>query len=404
MADRRVDHLLIGGGIAAATCAQVLAERGDGASILLVGRELDPPYHRPPITKGYLAGAEGKDDALIALPDAVEVLTRTSVMALDPAAKTVTLSTKETVEYGTALIATGAMVRRLPVDGAQLEGIHYLRALANADTLRADVEGAEHVVCVGGSYIGCEVAATLTALGKQCTVVLQEEEPLERGFGLQVGAWVRSLLESHGVEVVSGVEVERFEGNGAAEDERVARVVLAGGRTLPADAVVCGVGANPDVMLARKAGLEIGPQGGVRADAQLRALGAEGLFVAGDMCEYDSPVHGRTVRIEHEEVAAAHGRTAAANMLGANAEHTTVPYFWSDLADWATLEYVGPAEGWDEEVVEGDLASGAFAVWYLRDGRVAAMLRAGGHGDLDRAAALIASGEAVSAEGLTAGV
>src|SRR3954466_13001387 len=128
MTDRTVDHLLIGGGIAAATCAQVLREEGATGGVLLVGRELDPPYHRPPITKGYLGGAEGKDDARIALPDDVEVLTRTSVMALDPAAKTATLSTKETVSYGSALLATGAMVRRLQVDGAQLDGLHYLRA------------------------------------------------------------------------------------------------------------------------------------------------------------------------------------------------------------------------------------------------------------------------------------
>jgi 3-phenylpropionate/trans-cinnamate dioxygenase ferredoxin reductase subunit len=389
MADRRVDHLLIGGGIASATCAQALREEGATGSVLLVGRELDPPYHRPPITKGYLRGDESKEDTLIALPEDVEVLTRASVLELDPAARIAKLSTKETVEYGTALLATGAMVRRLQVDGTQLDGIHYLRAPGNADALRRDAQDAERVVCVGGSYIGCEVAATLTTLGKRCTVVLLEEEPMERGFGLQAGAHVRRLLEDHGVEVVSGAEVERFEGDG----ERVARVVLAGGRTLPAEVVVCGVGALPDVMLARKSGLEIGPQGGVRCDGRLRALGVDSLYAAGDMCEYDSVVHGRVVRIEHEEVAAAHGRTVARNMLGADAPHAEVPYFWTDLADWATLEYVGPAEGWDEEVVEGDLESGAFAVWYLRDGRVAAMLRAGGHGDLDRATELIASGE-----------
>jgi 3-phenylpropionate/trans-cinnamate dioxygenase ferredoxin reductase component len=401
MADRRVDHLLIGGGIASATCAQALREAGATGSVLLVGRELDPAYHRPPITKGYLAGAESKDDTLIEVPSDVDVLTRTSVMALDPAARTATLSTKETVEYGTALLATGALVRRLAIDGAQLEGIHYLRALANADALRRDAEGAEHVLCVGGSYIGCEVAATLTAQGKRCTVVMQEEEPMERGFGLQAGAFVRGLLEQHGVEVLGSVEVERFE---PAEEggERVGRVVLAGGRTLEADVVIGGVGALPDVMLARKSGLELGPLGGVRCDATLKAIGFDGLYAAGDMCEYDSAVHGRVVRIEHEEVAAAHGRTVAGNMLGAGAEHTEVPYFWSDLADWATLEYVGPAHAWDEEVLDGDPSSGAFAIWYLRDGRVAGMLRAGGHGDMDRAAGLIASGEPVDAAGLVA--
>jgi 3-phenylpropionate/trans-cinnamate dioxygenase ferredoxin reductase subunit len=391
MADRRVDHLLIGGGIAAASCAQALREAGATGSILLAGRELDPPYHRPPITKGYLGGTESREDVPLELPADVEAPTRTSVLELDPAARTAKLSTKETVAYGTALLATGAMVRRLQVDGTQLDGIHYLRTLGNADALRRDAEGARHVVCVGGSFIGCEVAATLTTLGVRCTVVMQEEEPLERAFGLQVGRYVRGLLEARGVEVVPGAEVERFEAEG--DGDRVARVVLAGGRALEAEAVVCGVGALPDVMLARKAGLEIGAAGGVRCDARLAVIGAEGLFAAGDMCEYDSVVHGRVVRIEHEEVAAAHGRTVARNMLGAGAEHLEVPYFWTDLADWATLEYVGPAHAWDEEVVEGDLDDGAFTVWYLRDGRVAAMLRAGGHGDLERAKELIASGE-----------
>jgi 3-phenylpropionate/trans-cinnamate dioxygenase ferredoxin reductase component len=391
MADRRVDHLLIGGGIAAASCAQALREAGAAGSVLLVARELDPPYHRPPITKGHLAGHETRDDTLIALPPDVEVLTRTSVLELDPAARTAKLSSKETVEYGTALLATGAMVRRLPVDGTQLDGIHYLRTLGNAQALRSDAQHAERIVCVGGSYIGCEVAATMTALGKRCTVVLLEEEPMERAFGLQVGAYVRRVLEDHGVEVLPGAEVERFEAEG--DGDRVARVMLAGGRALAADVAVCGIGALPDVMLARKSGLEIGPLGGVRCDAALAVRGVEGLYAAGDMCEHDSVVHRRDMRIEHEEVAAAQGRTAGRNMAGAGVVHDEVPYFWTDLADWATLEYVGPAEAWDEEVVDGDLASGAFAVWYLRDGRVAAMVSAGGHGDLDRAKALIASGE-----------
>lgn len=396
MADRTVDHLLIGGGIAAATCAQALREEGATGSILLVGRELDAPYHRPPITKGYLGGAETKDDALIELPDDVEVLTRTSVMALDPAAKTATLSTKETVAYGTALLATGAMVRRLQIDGTQLDGIHYLRALANADALRRDAEAIEHVVCVGGSYIGCESAATLATLGKRVTVVLLEEEPMERAFGLQVGQWVRNVLAGHGVQVIGSAEVERFEGDG----DRVARVVLAGGRALDAELVVAGVGVTPDVMLARKAGLEIGDRGGVRADAHLRAHGADGLYVAGDIAEYDSPVHdGTVIRVEHEEHAAAQGRTVARNMLGAGAEHTEVPYFFSDLADWASFEYVGPALAWDEEVVEGDMAEGEFTVWYLANGKVAAMLSAGGHGDIDRAKELVATGGAPPTNG-----
>jgi 3-phenylpropionate/trans-cinnamate dioxygenase ferredoxin reductase subunit len=384
MADRRVDHLLIGGGIASASCAQALRDGGATGSILLVGRELDPPYHRPPITKGYLGGVEGKDDALIELPGDVEVLTRTSVMALDPEARTATLSTKETVAYGTALLATGAMVRRLQIDGLQLDGIHYLRALGNADALRRDVETAEHVVCVGGSYIGCEVAATLTGLGKRCTVVLLEEEPMERAFGLQAGAYVRGVLESHGVDVLPSTEVERFEGG-----ERVERVVLAGGRVLEADVVVAGVGAVPDVMLARKSGLTIGPHGGVVADASLMAV--PDLYVAGDIAEYESPVHGRSIRIEHEEVAAAHGRTVAINMLGTPTPHTEIPYFWSDLSDWTTLEYLGPAPAWDDESLSGNLSTGTFSITYSLNGTPVAFLSVNGHGDLVAARAALAA-------------
>jgi 3-phenylpropionate/trans-cinnamate dioxygenase ferredoxin reductase subunit len=394
MADRRVEHLLIGGGIASASCAAELRAAGATGSILLVGRELDPPYHRPPGSKGYLLGRETREDTYLEVPDDVEVLTRTSVMALDTEARTAKLSTKEEVEYGTALIATGAMVRRLQADGSDLEGIHYLRALGNADAIRRDAEEASRVVCVGGSYIGCEVAASLTVLGRRCTIVMLEDEPMERGFGTLVGRHVRSLLEGHGIEVVGGAAVDRFAGEG-----RVGAVVLADGREIPADVVVCGTGAIPDVMLARRAGLEIGAFGGVVCDETLRTS-AEGLYAAGDICEHVSVVHGRTVRIEHEEVAASQGRTAARNMLGAGEPHREVPYFWTDLADWASMEYVGPAETWDTEEVRGDVGSGAFAVWYLHQGRVVAALSAGGHGDLDAARELIARREPVDVASL----
>jgi 3-phenylpropionate/trans-cinnamate dioxygenase ferredoxin reductase subunit len=327
----------------------------------------------------------------------VELLTRTSVMSLDLAARTAALSTKQEVAYDRALVATGATVRRLAVDGAQLDGIHYLRALANADTIRTDVEGAEHVVCIGGSYIGTEVAASLTELGKRVTIVMQEDEPLQRQFGAAVGRHVRGVLERHGIEILGGQEVQRFEADG--DGERVAGVVTAGGRTLAAQAVVCGIGAQPDVMLARRAGLELGELGGVRCDSRLRTS-ADRVYAAGDMCQYDSVVHGRAMRVEHEEVAAAQGATAARNMLGADVAHEAVPYFFSDLSDWMGLEYVGPAARWDEEVVRGSTDAGSFAVWYLEGGWVRGMLSVGGGGDIDRASELIAAGEAVGARGL----
>jgi 3-phenylpropionate/trans-cinnamate dioxygenase ferredoxin reductase subunit len=393
MADRRVEHLLVGGGIAGATAAATLREAGATGSILLVGRELDQPYHRPPVSKGYLRGGETREQTLIHPAEwweanDVELLTRTSVMEIDQETRTAKLSNKETVEFQTGLIATGAMVRRLGVDGTQLDGIHYLRALANADAIRRDTADAEHVVLIGGSYIGCEVAASLTELGKRCTILMQEAHPLERHFGTAAGRFFRRRLEDHGIEIVGSDEVARFEG-----DERVQRVITEGGRTLAADAVVCGVGAIPDVMLARKSGLALGSLGGVLCSPQLETS-MPGLYAAGDICEYPSAVHGRVLRVEHEDVATQQAQTAARNMLGGEATaHEVLPYFFSDLSDWASLEYVGPAQSWDQEIVRGSLGDGCFTIFYLDDRRLVAALTVGRSADLDVARRLIVAGD-----------
>ncbi len=398
MSDRDVDILLIGGGIASAAAAAELRAGGFDGSIVLVTREQDPPYHRPPITKGYLQGRDERVSTLVH-PESwyadndVELLTRTPVMGLDTEARTAKLG-REVVGFGQALVATGAMVRRLRAEGAQREGIHYLRALGNADALREDVAKAERVAVVGGSYIATEVAASLTLLGKRCTLVMQEQLPTERGFGPVVGEFVRDLLSSHAIEIVGGAEVVEFAGEG--EEGRVEAVVCEDGRRVDADVVVVGVGATPDVMLARKAGLELGETGGVACDSGLRTS-VEGIFAAGDMCEYDSVIHGRRLRIEHEEVAAAQGRHVARAMLGADWPYSEVPYFWSDLADWATIEYVGPALAWDEEIVRGDPASGSFSVFYLDGGRVAAALAVGRGDDLEAARSFIAEGAGAAA-------
>ncbi len=388
MADRQVDFLIIGGGAAAASCATKLRTLGAPGSILLVGREPDAPYERPPASKSYLRG-ESTRAQLPLHPDAfwaehdIDLVTRTSVMKLDPAAHTATLSTKQTVSFGRALVATGANVRRLRLDGGALEGLHYLRTLGNADTIRSEAGPAESVVLVGGSYVACEVAASLTELGKRCTMIMEEPEPLSRGFGETVGRFARGLLEKRGIELVCGDPVERFEGH-----DRVRRVVTRSGRVVPADLVVMGTGAMPDVTLARGAGLTLGETGGVACDAMLRTS-ADDVWAAGDVCEYDSVMYGRRLRIEHWEVARAQGAVAAANMLEAGLPYEEVPYFWSDLADWATLEYVGAGQPWDREAVRGSVEEGVFTVFYLAQERVVAAVTAGRPDDLETARTLI---------------
>ncbi len=381
MADRRVEHLLIGGGLASASCARRLREEGANGSVMLVGREPDPPYDRPPLSKDYLRGESDRADALVQ-PDKwwddndVELLTRTSVMRLDLEARVARLSTKEEIEFGTALLATGANVRRLRVDGADLEGIHYLRAFGNSDAIRADAAEAERILLVGGSYIASEVAASLTAQGRECALLMQEGVLLERSFGPEVGTFFQAVLEGHGVEITGSDELERFEG----ADGRVTRVVTRAGREIDCDCVVVGAGVMPDVMLAKGAGLAIGESGGVVCSAGLETS-APGVYAAGDIAEYQSVVHGHPLRVEHWDVAARQGETAALNILGRDAPHEEIPYFFSDLADWVSLEYVGPGAG--EPVIRGSMDDGEFSVFYVDDGGVTAALSVGRSEDLE---------------------
>jgi 3-phenylpropionate/trans-cinnamate dioxygenase ferredoxin reductase subunit len=381
---RSVDYLLIGGGLASANCARWLREEGADGSILLVGREPDPPYNRPELSKGYMMGEEPRNEVMFRAAEwweeqGIDLMTRTSVTGLDVDERVAKLQSGDEVRFGQALLATGSNVRRLRVDGCELDGIHYLRTFGNADAIRAEAEQAENVVMIGGSYIGTEMAASLTWLGKKCTIVMLEDVTLERPFGAEVGRFFQGVLEEHGVTIRGGDELERFEGS----DGRVRKVVTKGGAEFDADLVVIGVGVTPDVTLARGAGLELGEAGGVKVSAQLEASRPD-VYAAGDIAEYDSVVHGRPLRIEHWDVAFNQGKTAALNMLGRNVNHEEIPYFYSDLADWSSMEYVGPGSG--RVVVRGSLDDGEFTAFYLGDGgAVTAALTVGRSDDLEAA-------------------
>jgi 3-phenylpropionate/trans-cinnamate dioxygenase ferredoxin reductase subunit len=391
---RSVEYLLVGGGIASANCARHLREQGADGEIFLVGREPDPPYSRPPLSKAYLRGKESRDDVLFRPDDwydehDVELATLTSVMKLDVEDRVATLSTKDEVRFEKALLATGSNVRILHVDGAELDGIHYLRTMRNCDALRDELEHAERVALIGGSYIGTELAASFTALGKKCDLIMLEKVTHERFYGPEVGGFFQRALEEHGVEVHASQELERFEGS----DGRIHKVVTKAGLEIECDFVVIGAGVHPEIHLAQQAGIET--NGGVRTDRFLETS-ASGIYAAGDIAEYDSVVHGRRIRIEHWDVAFNHGKTAAFNMLGKHQPHDVVPYFWSDLADWTSMEYVGPASEWDEIWWRGSLDDGKFTAWYVKDGRVAAALTVGRSDDLAVAGRLLSRGIDVS--------
>ena len=393
----RVDYLLIGGGMAAGNCAAELRKRDADGSVMVVGREPEPPYERPPLSKEYLRGEAERADAYVNDFDwyeqnGVELRTKTNVMSLDPEGRTAKLQGGDEVEFTQALIATGANVNILRVEGAELDGIHYLRAFGNSDSIRADAEKAERVVLVGGSYIGCEVASSLAAKGKKCAVVMMEDVALSRTFGEDAGRWFQERMEEHGVEFHGGETLSAFEG-----DEGVSAVVTESGKTVEGDFVVVGAGVRPDVTLAQRAGLEVAEDapGGIVCDSTLQTS-VEGIWAAGDVCNYDSVVHGRRLRVEHWDVAMQQGLHAAKCMAGEVSDYEVVPYFFSDLADWASLEYVGPAQDWDEEVWRGDRDAGEFAVFYLKDGKVAGALAVGRSEDLGHARELLVKGTDVS--------
>jgi 3-phenylpropionate/trans-cinnamate dioxygenase ferredoxin reductase component len=393
MAD--VGVLIVGAGGAGSACAEALREHGYGGSVVIAGRDVDPPYERPFCSKDYLRGKMSREETYLGVPDDVDLRIRASVTKLDPEAKSAKLSSGEELTFEHAVLATGANVKRVRVDGCDLDGIHYLRTLGNSDAIRADAADAERVVLIGGSYIACEVAASLTSEGNSCTLVMIEDGPLSLGFGPTAAEFFAGVLRDHGIDWVPNDALGHFEGDG-----RVNKVVTEGGRELPADMVVVGIGVSPDIMLARSAGLELAESGGITCSQTLETS-APGVYAAGDACDYDSVIHGRRLRVEHWEHARAQGSYVGARIAGEQKPFDEIPYFWSDLADWATLESVGPPERWDREVVRGAIADGEFTVFYLDGGRMAGAMTVGRSDDLETARELMRSGDPVDEDALT---
>src|SRR5919198_2067539 len=283
MPDRTVGYLLIGGGLASANCARHLREQGAEGEVLIVGRELDPPYNRPPLTKKYLTGEETLEKDVLFRPESwyaeqqIEVLTGTTVTALDPAERTVTLSDKRQIGFEKALLATGSNVRILHADGANRDGIHYMRTLRNTWAIQEELEHAERVALIGGSYIATELAASFTKLGKQCELIMLESVTLERFYGPEVGRYFQDMLTDHGVQVHGGEELDHFDG-----DERVRKIVAKSGLEVECDFVVIGAGVHQDLRLAQHAGIETAS--GVLTNRYLETS-APGIFAAGDIAE-----------------------------------------------------------------------------------------------------------------------
>ena len=360
--------VIVGGGMAGAKAAETLREEGFDGRVVLIGAESLRPYERPPLSKDYLRGETEQEkvhvhgEAYYGEHD-IDLRLGREVSRLDTGSREVTLDDGETLRYDRLLLATGAEPRRLPIPGADLDGVLYLRTVADSDRIRERLDRGGSLVVVGAGWIGAEVAASARQRGMEVTIVEPMSVPLERVLGPEMGAFYRDVHADQGVRLLLGTGVEGFEGETAVE-----RVRTNDGQTLDCDAVVVGVGVKPRTALAEAAGLAMGD--GVLAD-ELLQTSAEGVFAAGDVVSAQHPFYGQRIRVEHWANALEQGPAAARNMLGAGAPYDKLPYFFSDQYD-VGMEYAGYATSWDRVVVRGDLAGREFIAFWLAGDRVLA--------------------------------
>ena len=363
-------HVIVGAGLAGAKAAETLREGGAGR-VVLVGEEQERPYDRPPLSKEYLQGNADRDSVYLHPADwyaehGVELRSGVRATAVDRDAHEVVLADGDRIGYRKLLLATGSSPRRLPVAGADLDGVHYLRRLGDSDAIAAAIRSSSRIVVIGGGWIGLEVAAAARIADVAVTLVESAPLPLLRVLGPEIAEVFATLHREHGVDLRVDTDVAGIRGEGG----RVTGVRLADGTGIDADAVVVGVGITPNTDLAEAAGLEVAD--GVVVDARHRTSDPD-IHAAGDVASLWYPAFERHLRVEHWDNALHGGPAAARAMLGDDTEYDHLPYFFTDQYDLG-MEYTGfvaPGE-YDEVVVRGELGTREFVAFWLAGGRVLA--------------------------------
>jgi 3-phenylpropionate/trans-cinnamate dioxygenase ferredoxin reductase component len=373
---KQADVVIVGAGHGGAQCAIALRQGGFTGSIAMIGREPEPPYERPPLSKEYFAREKTFDRLYIRPPafwdeKGVELILSTEVTAVDPAAKTATLSNGDVIAYGKLVWATGGDPRRLTCSGAEHAGIHPVRTRADCDQLMGEIDGGvRNVVVIGGGYIGLEAAAVLTKLG--CKVTLLEALPrvLARVAGEELSAFYEKEHRDHGVDLRTGVAVDCLEGTPGIEGGRVTGVKLADGTVLPADAVIVGIGIVPAVGALIAAGASGG--NGVDIDEYCRTSLPD-IYAIGDCAAFAADyAGGKVMRVESVQNANDQATCVAKGILGDPQHYKAFPWFWSNQYD-LRLQTAGLSVGYDQTVLRGNPDDRAFSVVYLKGGKVIAL-------------------------------
>jgi NADPH-dependent 2,4-dienoyl-CoA reductase/sulfur reductase-like enzyme/nitrite reductase/ring-hydroxylating ferredoxin subunit len=361
--------VIVGGGAAGVAAAEMLRRHGYDDSLTLISADADPPVDRPNLSKDFLAGQAQDDWIPLWSSDfyeklRIELVLGRRVVSIDPTRRTVRLDTGADRQYGALLLATGADPVRLRIPGATDEQVRYLRSFADSRAIVERAASARRVVVVGASFIGLEVAASLRTRGISVDVVAPESAPLERVMGSEVGRFVRSLHEAHGVTFHLGQTVARVDGR---------MVMLSGGGTIDSDFLVAGVGVRPALAIAEQAGLAM--DRGITVNEYLETS-VPGIFAAGDVARWPDARTGERIRVEHWVVAERQGQVAARNIVGERERFDAVPFFWSQHYDVA-INYVGHAERWDDVFIDGSLEARDCSIEYRRGGQTLAVATIG---------------------------
>jgi 3-phenylpropionate/trans-cinnamate dioxygenase ferredoxin reductase subunit len=360
-------RVIVGASLGGAKAAEAMRAAGFDGPITLIGAENETPYERPPLSKDYLQGKAERESIYVhSRPwyneSEIDLRLGVTVTAIDRAAHEIQLADGSRVGYAKLLLTTGSSPRRLPVPGADLDGVLYLRSVEDSDKLKATIAAADRIAVIGAGWIGLETAAAARAAGVEVSVLEAAELPLLRVLGRQVAQVFYDLHSDHGVDLRMSVQVAEI----TQENGRVSGVRLADGSHIPADAVIVGVGITPNTELAEQAGLEI--DNGIKVDASLRTSDPD-IYAAGDVANAYHPLLGKHIRVEHWANALNQPQTAAKSMIGQEAIYDRVPYFFTDQYDLG-MEYSGYVEpgGYDEVVFRGDVPGREFVAFWLGDG------------------------------------
>jgi NADPH-dependent 2,4-dienoyl-CoA reductase/sulfur reductase-like enzyme/nitrite reductase/ring-hydroxylating ferredoxin subunit len=357
--------VIIGGGAAGVSAAATLRREGFQGSVVMLSSEAAPPVDRPNLSKDYLAG-KAPEDWVWLRPEtfysdnAIDLQLDTEVASIDAGDREVTLCNGERIGYDRLLLATGAEAVRLWIPGGDQPHVHSLRSLADCRSIIASVQTSKRAVILGASFIGLEVAAAIRSRGIEVHVIAPENLPMARVLGEEMGRFIQSLHEEHGVT---------FHLNETAVSVAAGEVTLKSDRRLAADFVVAGIGVRPRVDLAARAGLLV--ERGVVVNACLETS-VTGVYAAGDIARWPDRYSQANIRVEHWVVAQRQGQIAALNMMGLGEPFAAVPFFWSQHYD-VPINYVGHAERWDEIAIEGDIHARDCVVRFKRDGRIRAI-------------------------------